>query len=491
MRRVVAGAFAAFFLIAAAGAAGKPILGVTGNVARFEAQTGQVSNVDEAFLGWGQGQQWGAPFNVLLKSLAPIPMLHLGTNGRGTRKAAISVQQIAAGGGDSYLGALNQALSQWGGPAYIRPMGEMNVQGVSWCCDPPSYRKAFARIYVVVHGGANVAARLKALGLPPYSGPPLESNPFPRVRVLWSPLANNVDYKPYWPGNAFVDVGGADIYQEASGAPPWAKFGEIYKYVRAHHKPFAVPEWGLYGVDVPQFVEDMCTFLKQHVVESEEFYASQPGSIFDLANKPKSRAAYASCITPLAAPLPSWAVGGAGSAKVVSLSLGPDVSGPDVTFPVTAKLTAPIAHWEIAFGDGAVTSGSGQPPASVTHSYAPGHSYEAVLTVFASPPFTPGAITSFASAEVGGSDPPAVLFEPSTSSGSAPLKVSFHLGSSLPKRVKGWTLLYGDGLSNVKVGALPHFAGHTYSKPGTYDALLVVDLGGSSHAIQTATIKVS
>ncbi len=88
-----------------------------------------------------------------------------------------------------------------------------------------------------------------------------------------------------------------------TGAPPWAKFGEIYRFVRAHRKPFAAPEWGLYGIDDPQFVQDMCTFLKTHTVESEEFYASQPGSIFDLANKPKSRAMYRSCITPLAAPL--------------------------------------------------------------------------------------------------------------------------------------------------------------------------------------------
>ena len=32
----------------------------------------------------------------------------------------------------------------------------------------------------------------------------------------------------------------------------------------AHRKPFAAPEWGLYGVDDPQFVQDMCTFLKTH-----------------------------------------------------------------------------------------------------------------------------------------------------------------------------------------------------------------------------------
>ena len=120
-------------------------------------------------------------------------MIHLGTNGQGTKKAAITTAQIAAGSGDGYLGALNQALSQWGGAVYIRPMAEMNNPGVSWCSDPAAYRKAFARIYVIVHGGSNVTAKLAALGMPPYRGRRSKSNPFPRVRVLWSPLVGDDD----------------------------------------------------------------------------------------------------------------------------------------------------------------------------------------------------------------------------------------------------------------------------------------------------------
>src|SRR6476620_4626363 len=57
------------------------LLGVTNNAERFLAQTGQESSVDQAFLGWGQGQTYGAPFAGLFPTLAPIPMLHLGTGG--------------------------------------------------------------------------------------------------------------------------------------------------------------------------------------------------------------------------------------------------------------------------------------------------------------------------------------------------------------------------------------------------------------------------
>ena len=46
-------------------AASGPLLGITGNVARFSGQTGQVSNVHQAFLGWDQGRSYGSSFSIL------------------------------------------------------------------------------------------------------------------------------------------------------------------------------------------------------------------------------------------------------------------------------------------------------------------------------------------------------------------------------------------------------------------------------------------
>src|SRR5205814_8692333 len=91
MRRLIlAGVCAAFLAAPGLAAAAKPLLGVTGNVARFLEQTNQDSTVDEAFLGWGQGLSYGSPFGVLFGSLTPIPMIHLGTFGQGNKKEAIT-----------------------------------------------------------------------------------------------------------------------------------------------------------------------------------------------------------------------------------------------------------------------------------------------------------------------------------------------------------------------------------------------------------------
>lgn len=504
MRRLAPLAALAVLLVTAAGATGassKPALGVTGNVSRFHGQVNQTSLVNQAFLAWGQGQTFGAPWQVLFNSLGPIPMIHLGTNRKGsTTKAAISVAQIAAGQGDGYLVSLNQAVSQWGRAIYVRPMAEMNNPGNPWHGSPPTYRKAFARIFLIVHGGPNVNAQLKALGMPPVAGS-LAANPFPRVRVLWSPLAGGDDPAQYWPGDAYVDVGGGDIYQEDHTPPPWEKFTAIYNLVKSHGKPFSVPEWGLFGVDVPQFVHDMCTFLAAHPTETEEFFQSKPGSIFDLGDKPLSRAEYKSCVTPFAGPMPSWAAGGPGSAKQIELSLTPDQSSGDVpldvTFAITAKLSVPIVQWQVVFGDGTVKSGSGPPPDSVEHTYTKDGTYQAVLVVYQAPPYTGTAVRFLTTATVtAGVGNALIKLDPTPASGKAPLKVVFHIQTNLPHAVAHWQLVFGDGLTNQGDGAPPHFAGHTFDKPGNYRVLLVLDqqpqfTGTGTRFIASADIHVS
>lgn len=477
----------------ATGAGSKPTLGITGNVPRFKQQVNQDSTVVQAFLAWGQGAGFGAPFNLLFQSLQPIPMIHLGTLGPGSsRKQVITTTQIAAGKGDVYLLALNKAISQWGRAIYIRPMAEMNNPGNPWSGDPAAYRKAFARIYLVVHGGSSVNAKLHSLGMPPLRAT-LAVNPLPRVRVLWSPLAGGTDPAPYWPGDAFVDVGGGDIYKEPGQQPPWDKLDALYGFSRAHHKPFSVPEWGLFGVDDKDFVPTMCAFLKSHPTETAEFYESKPGSIFDLANKPLSRAAYAACITPFAGPLPPFASGGPGSARQLALKLVPDqptgAAPLAVTFAITAKLSVPIAHWVLTFGDGTVQQGDGAPPASVEHTYASNGDYTPSLAVFPSPPFTAGASKFFVTASVAvGAGGTIVGVKATPASGKAPLPVSFQIDVAKP--VSKWQLIYGDGLEHDGSGKPPHFAGHTYTKPGTYHVVLVLTSGKSTY-VAYATIEVS
>jgi len=61
------------------------------------------------------------------------------------------------------------------------------------------------------------------------------------------------------------------------------------------------PEWGLWGIDAPQFVEQMARFVRTHPRTTLiAYYSGRPGSVFDLASKPRARAAYRRVIVPLA-----------------------------------------------------------------------------------------------------------------------------------------------------------------------------------------------
>jgi hypothetical protein len=302
--------------VAPAAAAAPPLLGIKGSMPRFEGLTGQRSTVGHVIVAWDQGAGWGSPFIDLFQTLGKIPMIGLTTRGK-NGKEAITPLQIAQGKGDAYLTALNGAINTWGMPIYIRPFGEMNGHWNFYCAftrqggakqghSTKDFRRAFARVYLIVHGGpaATINAKLKKLGMPPISGD-LPANPMPATRVIWNPQgygapdirANSA--QAYYPGDPYVDVVGNDLYDQG-GKAAWDANEALYK---AHpNKPYSFPEWGLWGIDDPDFIRTMGTFVRTHRrTELLAYFKSEPGSIFDLGNKPKSRAAYRQVITTLAA----------------------------------------------------------------------------------------------------------------------------------------------------------------------------------------------
>jgi len=312
MRRFVA--VAAAFLVVAPAAAASPILGIRGSIPRFAQLTGQQSTVGHAIVGWDQGAGWGSPFIDLFKTLGEVPMIGLSTAEGG--KEAITPHQIAHGKGDAYLIALNNAVNEWGRRIYIRPFGEMNGYWTAYCAFTKSgtpkpnhstadFRRAFARVYLVVHGGpaATINAKLKKLGMPPIKDD-LPANPMPDTRVIWNPQGYGAPDIPansaqaYYPGDPYVDVVGNDLY-DIGGRATWDANEALY---RAHpNKPYSFPEWGLWAIDDPDFVRTMGTFVRtHHRTEMLAYFESKPGSIFDLGTKPKSRAAYRAVITTLA-----------------------------------------------------------------------------------------------------------------------------------------------------------------------------------------------
>ncbi len=66
--------------------------------------------------------------------------------------------------------------------------------------------------------------------------------------------------------------------------------------------------------------------------------------------------------------------------------------------------------------------------------------------------------------------------------------MSFQIDVTKP--VSKWQLIYGDGLEHDGAGKPPHFAGHTYTKPGTYNVVLVLTSGAKTY-VAYATVKVA
>jgi len=288
------------------------LLGLHGDPSRFQNQTGQQTQIVHSFVSFAQT-------NSLAKVAAnagPVPMLALNTGAYGSHETA-TPRGIALGQNDAFLIRLNGVIADFAGDRfYVRPFPEMNAyweansaysrngtqrggaHTTAW------NRKALARIAIVLRGGieGDVDARLARLGLPGVHQDLAVTTP--KLRIVWNPQGFGAPDVPgnsalaYYPGDAYVDVVGDDLYDIRGHGATWTAAEALYK---AHpHKAFAFPEWGVWGFDDPQFVRDMATFVKRHArTEFIAYYSGRPGSVFDLASKPRSRAAYRALITPL------------------------------------------------------------------------------------------------------------------------------------------------------------------------------------------------
>ena len=310
MRLVVAAAATAAFLAPAAQAG--VVLGVHGNAARFASQTGQRSQIGLTFVSFAQGNALGR----VAASIGPVPMIALNTGSYGAVQTATS-RGIALGQNDRFLFQLNAVVARWpGNRFYVRPFPEMNAHWSGTCAYNRDgtrrdamhstlwTRKALARIAVVLRGGTRdeVSATLARLGLPGVAADlPVTT---PKLRMVWNPQGFGAPDLPgnsaqsYYPGDAYVDVVGDDLYDMPGHGATWAAAQKLYDAHRS--KAFAFPEFGLWGLDDPQFIRDMSKWVRQHRrVEFISYFSGRPGSVWDLATKPASRAAYRLLITPL------------------------------------------------------------------------------------------------------------------------------------------------------------------------------------------------
>jgi hypothetical protein len=309
--RVAVVALAAAALLSAAAAQAIP-MGAYGNTARFDQLTGQRTQSGLVFLGWDQGRTWGSPYSVFLSNLGERPHIAIHSGGRGRN---MTPSAIALGKGDAHLIALALAIAESGKPALIRPLAEMNNSKNPYCAYTPSgarrgasystrwYKRAFQRIYILMHGGTAQAmtARLRSLGMPGVQTD-IPARRSPNMTVIWNPLAVGVPdvagnhFRAYFPGSRYVDAYGNNYYN-TTGVYAFHRTEGLYKaYPR---KPFMFPEWGM-TVDDPAYVKAFATFIRRHRrVRFVSFFNGPAGGPYDLGTKPRSRAAYRRFITPL------------------------------------------------------------------------------------------------------------------------------------------------------------------------------------------------
>ena len=274
------------------------------HIADFERQSGKHPAVFNYFVDWGAEDGWLVARLQDAQRLGSNAMLSLSTSGTG-----ISPRELAGGEGDGFLLRLNRLIAGHGDPVYLRPLSEMNngnnpysAYDLSGRSRGPAFstrqfRRAWRRLALIVRGGdlAAIDARLRSLGMPPVRSGAAEL-PRAAVALMWVPLSFGNPEIPknhprhFYPGGAYVDWVGTTWYSPYRAS---AAMHSMYSFRRWRRKPFAFAEWGVWGADVPDFINQFFRFLKSHPqVRMAVYY--QSASLkpeFRLSNHPASRAA--------------------------------------------------------------------------------------------------------------------------------------------------------------------------------------------------------
>ncbi len=224
---------------------------------------------------------WGSDFPDSIErwqAARARPVLHITTADNNDGHEMITPRTIAQGYGDDYLVRLNRLFWAKKMRAYIRPLGEpnrcINVYASYDCAGNPRggdhspswYRRAFRRIYILLHGGgrrAKIDAELAEAGLRPLNSE-VAGLPKAPIAVIWSTLPAGSPTVPgnrpkyFYPGDEYVDWVGTDFYSDNQD---WKSLNGLYK--RFSSKPFAIPEFGVSSGDDPRYVEHLLAWVKQ------------------------------------------------------------------------------------------------------------------------------------------------------------------------------------------------------------------------------------
>jgi hypothetical protein len=207
-------------------------------------------------------------------------LFHLSTARGGHGQSVLTPRGIAYGGGDPYLLRLARLIARSRRVTYIRLMAEMNNFENPYCSvsgrgvargrshSPAAFRQAWRRAALILRGGvvSRIDRRLRRLGLPPLRTSRREL-PRPSVSLMWNPftagLPNVAGNGPgaYWPGSAYVDWVGTDLF---ANSPNFRGLERFYWDRRWRHKPFMLGEWALWGREDPGFVRRLFGWIRTH-----------------------------------------------------------------------------------------------------------------------------------------------------------------------------------------------------------------------------------
>ena len=259
---------------------GKVFAGVAmgSEIADFTRRTGHAPAVWEQFVSFDRPYQWAID---LADNAGTRLMLALSTAQGQDQPGSISPGDIAAGHGDRWLVALRKDLAAFGGPVYLRPMGEMNNCHNAYAplnCNgrsrgPSHSAKAFIaawrRIATIMRGSGEerIEARLRALGQPGLRVP-AGALPAARIALVWSPMTGGspmvsaLDPARFWPGRRWTDWVGTSFYSRYPNfqylTPFYRRFSERYRM------PFMFAEWAMWENGDPGFVRQLMSWTREH-----------------------------------------------------------------------------------------------------------------------------------------------------------------------------------------------------------------------------------
>ncbi len=206
-----------------------------------------------------------------------------------------SLKEAATGADDKYFAQVAQSLlaSQSSGSIYVRTGWEFNGGWETWAAgsDPADYIKAYQQFVDAFRSVSN------------------------RFVFTWCPAEATGGMNPAtaYPGNAYVDIIGLDVYDNntydgnnataAFNSKVNAQYGLnwLANFAAQNGKQIAIPEWGVNSNNDAAFVTLMANWIKTHNVAYASYWDADAGGFNGLlSGMPAVEAAYVAAFGPSA-----------------------------------------------------------------------------------------------------------------------------------------------------------------------------------------------